>query len=406
MQPLASEGDHAICAMPCGHVIGKSCGLQLLARAKKCPYCNHAASARTLRRLFLPGSLLVSQPSQELQAENESLKKRLRELEDRVAGTIEPRDGKRKSENELIDVSHDVQVVEAKMIATKQGSFAKCGVFDDAGNFYFCSKQEPCSVQIYDSDFRVLAWVPQISGCKNLEISKYKRKSKSYVLGWGSTGAVSISPDMEISNFPGNFQAASIIGHFQLTCDNLGRLVAGNREMKMLQFPDIPHSILAFSDYFLSISRKSVMKIHPEGAIEEFAANEIPGNSVSAARVRGPGNFFILSYRDPEPHLLLFEAFGKSAKLISKITGYRNPFVLSRPAACVISEIPTWKFAVAMIDEGAGFIVWRTTVESVGTPQKFPAENPAHFDFFLGGDGLKLAAVGPGSVSIFQLPLE
>ena len=391
MQPLASEGDHAICAMPCGHVIGKSCGIQLLTKSKKCPYCNRPAGAKSLRRLFLPGSLL-SPPSQDLQLENENLKKRLRELENQ----IEPLQVRRKIEQ---PTARNFQVSPSPLIAKKSGSFARCGVFDDAGNFFFCSTEEPSSVQVYDSAFRVYATLPQAADCKNLEISR------AGLLGWGTTGAFLISPGLEIVNFPGNFDPASLLFDSDLI-DNIAKKRAENHQRQTLGSPDTPHTIFRVAENILCISRCSILRINPSGASVPFVENEIPKNSVSAARVRGPGNFFILSYRDPEPHLLIFEFLGESAKLACKISGFQNSFLRAKPAACHVSDMSTWKFIVAMIDEKSGFNVWRVG-ERVMEPTKFSSDHfVSHFDFFIGRNTVKLAAVSVKEVSIFELSLD
>ena len=104
---IQDSGDHVLASLSCGHIFGKSCVEKWISMRKKCPQCNLRSSKRQIRRLFPSLSydgLSDSQPLVsnttaaskdvhdidspsilELKKENNELKRKLQELEERKA---------------------------------------------------------------------------------------------------------------------------------------------------------------------------------------------------------------------------------------------------------------------------------------------------------------------------------
>ncbi|EAY04444.1 hypothetical protein TVAG_396310 [Trichomonas vaginalis G3] len=78
MGPLATEGEHRVCSLKCGHIFGYKCIVEWLNTKSTCPACNSPATVESIIPLYWRGGkviknselIMLTQENEKLKAEN------------------------------------------------------------------------------------------------------------------------------------------------------------------------------------------------------------------------------------------------------------------------------------------------------------------------------------------------
>ena len=411
LQPLDSEGAHAICFLPCGHVIGHSCGLKQLQQHKKCPFCNKQATAKQLKRLYLPSPLPVQQATEELKSENLNLKRKLQEMEVEVKrARIASQGDSYGSVQEEEQIKFPKTVPSLKLLAQEAGLLARFGEFDKFGSFYFCSMANPPCLKVFDGDFRVVAYSPAISASRNINCF-YLDKDEPTINIWGLEGCVRIFMDARTEFFAGQYELGwgSLIQ--EICIEKTGMCAVNGRDLVRYKTP-LPHSIVKFEDTSLT-GRVTFLLISRDGAqlvksTEWLPVSRFPTGSVSAAKVTRSTCSFVLAFRSCSDAWLEVRTLENGIlTLIAKLVGHKNSYTLCRPACCQLNEK---EYVAVMLDEGVGFCVWRfsRSVEPISPVLRWTSPvNISHMDIYeVAWNKWRIATLATTIVQIHELHLE